>query len=183
MDTLTPQERSAVMSRIRSTGTRPEKYVARLLKTAGYKCRLHSKRLPGTPDIALVDFKIAVEVRGCFWHLHRGCAAGRIPHSRHAWWKVKLERNARRDANNLRAMARLGWKTLVVWECLVRRAEGDNAARVAAVILDAVPRLVTSKRWHLKLGADALPSKNHAYPALPPDTLAVAETAADYSTI
>ena len=70
-DRITPEQRSAIMSRIRSKDTRPEIVVRRALHAMGFRFRLHVRSLPGCPDIVLPKHSIAVQVRGCFWHLHR----------------------------------------------------------------------------------------------------------------
>ena len=66
MDHLTPEKRSWNMGRIRSIDTRPEKKVRSLLHNLGYRFRLHSKKLPGKPDIFLKKHKTAIFVMGVF---------------------------------------------------------------------------------------------------------------------
>ena len=117
MDTLTPERRSANMSRIRSRDTSPEMIVRRLVHGMNYRFRLHVASLPGKPDIVLPRLKRIIEVRGCFWHQHPGCIDSHIPKSRIQYWRPKLERNQRRDKENGRLLRKLGWKVLVVWEC------------------------------------------------------------------
>ena len=120
MDTLTPAERSAIMSRVRGKNTRPELAVRRLLSSLGYRYRLHVAKLPGKPDIVLSSRRRAIFVHGCFWHRHIKCPLARMPKSRISFWSKKLEGNRARDLKNLRSLRRLGWKALVVWECELR---------------------------------------------------------------
>ena len=103
------------MSRIRSRNTRPELALRRALFGLGLRYRLHRRELPGTPDIVFVSARFAVQVRGCFWHLHPGCRQARIPLSRRDYWKPKLERNAARDEQNDAALRELGWRLHIVW--------------------------------------------------------------------
>jgi DNA mismatch endonuclease (patch repair protein) len=56
-------------------------------------------------------------VHGCFWHRHRGCKNCTTPTHRRKWWLRKLEGNAARDRVNRRALLKLGWRSVVVWEC------------------------------------------------------------------
>jgi DNA mismatch endonuclease (patch repair protein) len=56
-------------------------------------------------------------VRGCFWHVHSGCALARLPKSRGDFWLTKLNGNATRDQRNLNLLRRRRWSVLVVWEC------------------------------------------------------------------
>ncbi len=40
-----------------------------------------------------------------------------MPASRIAYWAAKFARNQVRDRQNRRALQRLGWRVLVIWEC------------------------------------------------------------------
>ena len=61
--------------------------------------------------------KHAIFIHGCFWHRHPGCKLTRMPKSRLEFWRPKLEGNRKRDLRNQRALAEIGWRVLVVWEC------------------------------------------------------------------
>ncbi|QNN78410.1 DNA mismatch endonuclease Vsr [Pseudoxanthomonas mexicana] len=115
-DTLSPEERSDRMRRIRGFDTGPELMVRRYLHARGLRYRLHDGVLPGRPDLVLPKHGVVVFVHGCFWHAHR-CQKGRIPDTRSQFWKEKLESNRRRDARNATSLRRLGWRVLTVWEC------------------------------------------------------------------
>lgn len=124
MDKLTPERRSANMSRIRSQDTSPEMVVRKLLHGMGYRYRLHVASLPGKPDIVLPKLKAIIEVRGCFWHQHPGCIDSHIPKSRRPYWAPKLARNKQRDVQNLRKLRQLGWRVCVIWECETQALAG-----------------------------------------------------------
>lgn len=57
-DIVDSATRSRMMSGIRSRGTRPEMVIRRGLHERGYRYRLHSRRLPGKPDLV---FKLWLE--------------------------------------------------------------------------------------------------------------------------
>jgi DNA mismatch endonuclease (patch repair protein) len=116
MDRLTPEARSANMKAIRRKDTAPEMVVRRLLHTAGYRYRLHVKRLPGSPDIVFPGRRKAIFVHGCFWH-GLDCRAGRRPQSRQDYWFPKIARNQERDATAIGALTKLGWESLTIWQC------------------------------------------------------------------
>ena len=120
VDLISPSRRSENMRRIKSKGMRPELAVRRIVHRMGYRYRLHCPELPGKPDIVLPRLGKIVEVRGCFWHQHRGCVDSHIPKSRREYWVPKLTKNKKRDAVNLRKLRWLGWKVLIVWECAVK---------------------------------------------------------------
>ena len=130
MDKLTPERRSANMSRIRSRDTSPEMIVRRLVHGMGYRYRLHVASLPGKPDIVLPRLKRIIEVQGCFWHQHPGCIDSHVPKSRFQYWGPKLDRNQCRDRENRRILGRLGWRVCVVWECETKFT-GKLARRLA----------------------------------------------------
>jgi DNA mismatch endonuclease (patch repair protein) len=52
--------RSFNMSRIKGKNTKPEMLVRRFLHAHGYRYRLHDKRLPRKPDIALPKYRTIV---------------------------------------------------------------------------------------------------------------------------
>lgn len=117
MDSLTAVERSALMRRIGSRDTGPELLVRRLAHRLGYRFRLYDARLPGHPDLVFPSRCKAIFVHGCFWHRHNRCSLARPPKTRRDFWLLKLERNKTRDAANRRALTRMGWSSLVVWQC------------------------------------------------------------------
>jgi DNA mismatch endonuclease (patch repair protein) len=117
MDTLTEDERSKLMSRIRAKDTKPEMLVRRIIFGLGYRYRLHRPDLPGRPDIVLSKSKKAIFINGCFWHLHAKCRNVRMPKSRKNYWLPKLKKNRERDKATKAKLHHLGWGTLILWEC------------------------------------------------------------------
>ena len=115
-DTVSPETRSRVMSRVRGHDTRPEMYVRRAVWAAGFRYRLHVKRLPGSPDLVLSRYRLAVFVHGCFWHQH-GCRRARRPSSNQEYWDRKLDGNLARDASNRERLEEVGWSVATIWEC------------------------------------------------------------------
>ncbi|MBZ0258081.1 very short patch repair endonuclease [bacterium] len=117
MDNLTPTQRRKTMQRVRSKDTKPELTVRRLAHALGYRFRLHRADLPGKPDLVFPRLRKVIFVHGCFWHGHN-CKRGRNrPRSNQDYWIAKLDRNKQRDQKHRRALKRLGWRVLVVWEC------------------------------------------------------------------
>ncbi|WP_246590980.1 very short patch repair endonuclease [Georgfuchsia toluolica] len=116
-DKISRERRSANMRSICSKNTTLEMVVRRLVHGMGYRYRLHRADLPGKPDIVFVSRHKVIFVHGCFWHQHRNCKIGHLPKSNLGYWVPKLNANRKRDAVNKRALRRLGWEYLVVWEC------------------------------------------------------------------
>ncbi|MFT3881362.1 MAG: very short patch repair endonuclease [Gemmatales bacterium] len=127
MDILTPEARSAMMSRIRGKDTAPELTVRHILFGLGYRYRLHGKALPGRPDFVFPARRKVIFVHGCFWHGH-SCLGGKLPTTRTAFWAEKIAGNKRRDRRNRAALQRLRWESLVVWECTLRRVKSLEPA-------------------------------------------------------
>ncbi|SFM80260.1 very short patch repair endonuclease [Rugamonas rubra] len=117
VDSIDQAARSALMSRIRGKNTRPELIVRKLVYAAGYRYRLHVRKLPGSPDLVFAGRKKVIFVHGCFWHLHDNCKGGRIPKTRVEFWREKLHGNKQRDERTAETLRLAGWDVLVVWEC------------------------------------------------------------------
>lgn len=123
MDTLTPEDRSEVMRRVRSKDTKPEKQLRSALHRAGFRFRLHRRSLPGAPDIVFPGRRKVIFMHGCFWHSHRCRESSRLPQTNRLYWITKLEATKRRDARNRCRLAALGWRSMTVWECELRAME------------------------------------------------------------
>lgn len=120
------------MRAIRSSGTKPEIVVRKMVHGLGFRYRLHSRDLPGKPDIVLRSRRKAVFVHGCFWHQHDNgiCLDGRTPKSNTGYWSPKLARNVQRDAEHVAALKAAGWRILIVWDC-----ETKNDARLRKTLV------------------------------------------------
>lgn len=112
------------MSGIRGKDTKPEWLVRRALHARGFRYRLHSRRLPGRPDIVLSRFRAVVFVHGCFWHGH-DCKYFRLPSTRPEFWQDKIQRNRANDARHHETLLTAGWRIATVWECALRGLDHD----------------------------------------------------------
>jgi DNA mismatch endonuclease, patch repair protein len=129
MDLLSKARRSQNMRQIRSKHTKPELLVRSLAHRMGYRFCLHRESLPGKPDMVFVRHKKIVDIRGCFWHGHKGCIDSHIPKSRIGYWGSKLKSNVKRDVRNLTKLKKLGWKVLIIWECEVMQTDATKLER------------------------------------------------------
>lgn len=116
-DNLTPEQRRKTMARVKSQNTTPEIKVRCLAHALGFRFRLHRKDLPGKPDIVFPKLKKIILVHGCFWHGHDGCEASKRPSSNEEYWNKKLDRNKKRDQDNLKRLRSTHWEPLIIWEC------------------------------------------------------------------
>lgn len=127
MDVLTPEQRRKCMSNVRHEDTPPERYFRKILWHAGFRYRKNWRSLPGTPDIAITKYKIAIFIDGEFWHgksYDGGDYAGhkyhslkeQLSHGSHAaYWTHKIERNMQRDLQVEAELNGLGWTVLRFW--------------------------------------------------------------------
>lgn len=116
-------ERSRLLGRVRQRGTAAELAVGRLLRELGLSYRKNVRGLPGAPDFANRRRRWAVFVQGCFWHRHTGCGRATIPKANREFWETKFARNRVRDATAVRALRRMGFRVVLVWECEVAEAD------------------------------------------------------------
>ena len=119
-DVFTPEQRSAVMRRVRGRDTGPELAVRGILRAAGIGYRLCGAGLPGRPDLVMKGRRVAVFVHGCFWHGHDCPRGSRKPKANAAYWTAKIERNRARDAAAHAALEAAGWRVVTVWECAMK---------------------------------------------------------------
>ena len=121
-----PMTRSQNMARVKSKNTKPEVFLRKLLWHKGFRYRLNYKELPGSPDLSIPKYRVAIFVNGCFWHMHENCRYSSIPKNNHDFWKSKLEGNVERDKQNYIKHENMGIKVIVVWECEIKKMMKDE---------------------------------------------------------
>jgi DNA mismatch endonuclease (patch repair protein) len=118
-DVVDQQTRSRMMSGIRGKNTTPELLIRKGLHARGFRFRIHSKDVPGKPDLVLPKYRAAVFVHGCFWHGHN-CSLFRLPGTRTEFWQAKIDANRRRDGVVQQQLTDGGWRSMTIWECAIR---------------------------------------------------------------
>jgi len=108
-----------MMSGIRSAHTKPELAIRKELHKRGFRFRLHSKSLPGTPDIVLPRYNAVIFLHGCLWHRH-SCHLFKWPSTRPEFWRSKIERNVANDERAVAELKNLGWRVAIIWECSLK---------------------------------------------------------------
>lgn len=151
MDKLSPQQRHKNMAAIHSKGTKPEMIVRKWLWKEGFRYRLNHNRLPGHPDIVLRKYRTCVFVNGCFWHGHHihfpiddfqltieNSECCKIPKTNREFWVRKIQRNQKRDKEEQRRLAQMGWHCITVWECELRPAVREMTLQALAHTLNHI---------------------------------------------
>lgn len=123
------------MASIRKRDTRPELLLRRMLRASGisgYRCHLGS--VPGSPDIAFTRWQVAVFVDGVWWHGHPDW----LPNGRRGpYWDAKIAGNVERDRRVDRALAKLGWLVVRVWDVELLRDPATAVETVQAALATA----------------------------------------------
>lgn len=130
----TTAKRSENMSRIRSSGTRPEKRLKLALWHAGVRYRSNTRKLPGKPDISLIKYKLLVFVDGSFWHGYNWEHRQKSIKSNRDFWISKIERNIQRDREINGFYRARGWTVLRFWDHDVKNELGACVKQVLEVI-------------------------------------------------
>nr|WP_272493111.1 very short patch repair endonuclease [Pseudomonas sp. LS.1a] len=126
VDIVDPVTRSRMMSGIKGKNTSPELVIRKALHARGFRFRIHTTHLPGKPDLILPKFRAAIFVHGCFWHGHN-CRYFKTPKTRTEFWMDKIEKNKVRDAIQIAKLNEAGWRTLIIWECAIRKMKSENS--------------------------------------------------------
>lgn len=120
------------MSRIRKKDTKPELTIRRLAHARGLRYRKHVGALSGTPDMVFGGPRVAVFVDGDFWH---GWRLEEWEHKLSSkYWKEKIRRNRRRDAENHRRLEEEGWTVIRIWEHEVKEDPEACVDRIEAAV-------------------------------------------------
>lgn len=116
-DVLTKEQRRKNMQRIRSKDTKIERVLRKALWHKGIRYRKNYMDLPGTPDIVITKYKIAIFCDSEFFHgqdleqlmsrLRRG--------NNSDFWVKKISRNCERDLEVNKKLGYLGWTVLRFW--------------------------------------------------------------------
>ena len=129
----------------KSKNTKPELSIRRELYSWGFRYRIHSKDLPGTPDIVFPQQRIAIFINGCFWHQHGNCVIGdkvlRLNYDR----RSKMIISGQRDLRVLEDLVILGWKSLVIWECDINLDSRFEAEKIAIAVSNSKRVAITQE--------------------------------------
>lgn len=132
---------SARMAKVHLKRGAAETALAKALWHSGYRYRLNHRKLPGSPDIAVTRYKVAIFVDGEFWHGYDWIRRRERLQSNRDYWIAKIEENIARDARNDALLRTMGWLPVHFWE---REVKQDLAGCVEAVC-DAVQEQVIAQ--------------------------------------
>lgn len=113
------------MSRVKLKAGNSEMLLAKELYKRGYRYWKNYKVLPGSPDIAIKKYNIAVFVDGEFWHgFDWNHKKDRIKRNKE-YWVEKIEENICRDNRVNQELKAIGWIPVRFWSKeVIRDASG-----------------------------------------------------------
>lgn len=130
----TPETRKR-MSKVKLKGGKAETAFAKALWHRGYRYRRNDKRLPGSPDIAVLKHRIAIFVDGEFWHGKDWTIRKERLNRNREYWIEKIEENIARDRRNDKQLQRLGWASVHFWEKDVLKHLQDCVDQIDELVL------------------------------------------------
>lgn len=130
----TTPEVSKRMANVKLKGGTAETILAKLLWHNGIRYRKNFRKLPGSPDIAITKYKIAVFVDGEFWHGENWEIRKKNLKKNRDYWIEKIEENMARDKRNDQKLIDDGWIVVHFWEKEVLKNTEYCLERVLALI-------------------------------------------------
>ncbi len=108
--------------------------LAKELWKRGLRYRKNYKKLPGSPDISLLKYHIAVFIDGEFWYGKDWSQRKDRLKSNREYWIEKIEENIARDKRNDLLLADMGWVPIHFWEKEVKKDLGSCIDRIIDMI-------------------------------------------------
>lgn len=138
MDVLTKEQRKKNMQNIRAKDTKIEIILRKALWEKGYRYRKNYNKLPGTPDIVLPKYKIAIFCDGEFFHgKDWNILRKKLENSNNSeFWINKIERNRKRDDEINKKLFFEGWTVIRFWGEEIRKHTDECVRVVEETIFD-----------------------------------------------
>lgn len=136
MDVMSKEQRHTTMSHIKSKDTKIEIILRKALWKNGIRYRKNYKKLPGTPDIAITKYKIAVFCDSEFFHGYNWDEKRKKLKSNREYWIKKIERNMQRDRLNEQELKFLGWTIIRFWGFEINKNTNECVKIIKEAIWD-----------------------------------------------
>lgn len=132
----TTPEVSKRMSHVKLKNGKAEVKLAKKLWSMNIRYRKNYRKLPGSPDIAISKYKIAIFVDGEFWHGYKWEEKKDKLKSNKEYWIEKIEENISRDIRNDRLLRELGWIPVHFWERDINKNLDDCILEIQKIIYE-----------------------------------------------
>lgn len=139
-DFLTPEQRRKNMRNIHSRDTSIELRLRKALWHKGYRYRKNYKSIPGSPDIAITKYRIAIFCDSEFFHgkdwenQRKRLSEG----TRGEFWINKIQKNMARDERVNLALESMGWKVIRFWGKEINKNLDNCIAEIEDAIIESV---------------------------------------------
>lgn len=140
MDRLSPEQRHRNMVNIKSKDTSIEVCLRKALWNKGIRYRKNYKKLPGTPDIVITKYKIAIFCDSEFFHgkdwevLKPRLERGKNPE----FWINKIQKNQERDDEVNKKLLFMGWTVIRFWGNDIKRKTEECVSVIEETIFDII---------------------------------------------
>lgn len=132
----TDEATSKRMSKVKLKKGKAEMLLAKALWHKGYRYRLNWKRLPGSPDIAILKYHVAIFVDGEFWHGQDWENKKHKLNRNKEYWVEKIEENISRDQKVDRELRAMDWEPVHFWTKEVEKNLEECVSAIAELIFD-----------------------------------------------
>ncbi len=128
------------MKNIHGKDTKIEVILRKALWSKGYRYRKNYKKLPGSPDIALTKYKIAIFCDGEFFHgKDWDTLKKRLEKSNNSeFWINKISRNIERDDEINKKLDFEGWTVIRFWGEDIKKHTDECVKVVEETIFDSM---------------------------------------------
>jgi DNA mismatch endonuclease (patch repair protein) len=126
----TTKKSSLLMGKIRSSNTKAEVILRKVVWKCGLRYRLNYKKIAGKPDMIFISKKLIVFVDGDFWHGYKWEEKKPKLKSNKEYWIPKIERNIQRDNEINLKLEKDGWKVLRFWEHEVIKSPQECVSKI-----------------------------------------------------
>lgn len=111
------EQRRKNMSKIHGKDTSIEVALRKALWRKGYRYRKNYKKIPGSPDICLTKYKVAIFCDSEFFHgKNWEVLKPRLEKGNNGeYWVKKIQENIKRDEENDKKLLFLGWTIIHFW--------------------------------------------------------------------
>jgi DNA mismatch endonuclease (patch repair protein) len=135
---ITTPEISKRMANIHLKGGKAECLLAKALRNKGYRYRLNYKKLPGSPDIAILKYKIAIFVDGEFWHGYNWTNRKQKLKTNRKYWIEKIEENIARDKKSDAILKAIGWIPIHFWEKQINNNLNECISNINIIKINSI---------------------------------------------
>lgn len=140
MDRLTKDQRRKNMQHIKPYDTKIEIILRKALWQKGIRYRKNYKSLPGTPDIVITKYKIAIFCDGVFFHgKDWEVLKPRLQKGHNSeYWISKISRNKERDDEVNKQLLFMGWTVIRFWGDEIQKHLDECIKVVEETIFDII---------------------------------------------